>query len=205
MKKVLLIAIAAALILCGCAAPAQTPAEPTPAQAVESKPEAVPAPEPETEPVPAFDLDAYKSAVDQFRRDVVDCTINLSKLAAYEVAYMNASKKVTGTTESDKTLEYAFEKVDEELGIAASDFDAANDKVRSEYADIITMEIEGKEAEELDTYVRAMYESFSNLYKAVKTTSSSGYDSFVSCIADTISGVSSANDNISLFCGDYGG
>lgn len=200
MKKIMLFAVVLALLLCGCAAPASVPDETTQPQQT-SEPE----PEPAAKAEPAFDLDAYKSAVDHFRRDVVDCTINVSKLAAYEVAHMDASMKVSGSVDSEKTSEYAFSRLDEEHSISADDLSAAYDNIRSEYADLIIVEIEGKEAEELDSYVRSMYENFNDLYKAAQSASPANYDSFVNCVADAMSGVSDANDSIGLFCGEYGG
>lgn len=200
MKRLFLFTLAFALLLCGCAAPAQTTAEPT-----EPQQTAEPEPEPAAKVEPSFDLDAYKSSVDQFRRDVVDCTINVSKLAAYEVAHMDASMKVSGSVDSEKTSEYAFSRLEEDHSISANDLSAAYDNIRSEYADLIIVEIEGKEAEELDSYVRSMYENFNDLYKAAQSASPANYDSFVNCVADAMSGVSDANDSIGLFCGEYGG
>lgn len=195
MKKVLLIAIAAALILCGCAAQTE-PAAPAPDVAPD-EPQVV-------EEAPAFDLAAYKEAVDQFRRDVVDDVISVGNIATYELRYMQSSETVSGKADSESTLNAALKWIEEETGVVLADIEAADKQIRAEYAALITTEIEGKEAEELDAYVRAMYDGYSALYKAATTASPASSGSFALDLRDALVGIQDANGDISLFCGEYG-
>lgn len=193
MKKIVLFALAFALILCGCAAPAQPVDAPD-----ESKQEV----EQTAEPAPAFDLDAYKSAVDQFRKDVLKNTISIGNMAKYEMNYMDAMTEISGSIDSDKAVESAYEWLQSESGVSAADIEAANEIIRKEYANLIVVEIEGKEAQELDTYVRSMYDNYTELYKAATTAQPASFQSFVNRGHEALTGITNADDNISLFCGE---
>lgn len=206
MKKIILIVFVIALIFCACAAPAQTDAEPEAQQQSDAQVQAAETGSeqaPPSEVALAFDLDAYKSAVDQFRRSVMDNSINLGNMAKYEINYMEAITKIRGSIDADETVESAYEWLETESGVSAADIKTANETIRKEYADLIIAEIEGKEAEELDSYVRSMYENYTVLYKAATSASPADAYSFASAAQDALTEISTANDNISLFCGDY--
>ena len=186
MKKVLLFAVVLALLLCACAAPASTADKP----------------EPIAESATAFDLDSYKSAVNQFRIDVLKNTINVGNMAKYEMNFMETMTKISGSIDSDETVEIAYSWLKAESGVTAADVESANETIRKEYADLIAAEIEGKEAEELDSYVHSMYENFNELYKAATTAQPASFESFVTRCHEALTGIATADDNISLFCGE---
>lgn len=192
MKKIILIVFVIALIFCACAAPAQTVVESSEQQATE----------PEQESAPAFDLDSYKSAVDQFRKDVLKNTISIGNMAKYEMNFMETMTKISGSIDSDETVEIAYSWLKAESGATAADVESANEMIREEYAALIGMEIEGKEAEELDSYVHSMYENYNELYKAATTAQPASFESFVTRCHEALTGITTADDNISLFCGE---
>ena len=197
MKKLLIAFLIVAMLMCGCAAK-QT--QPEPQQAAEPEPSS----EQEVEETPAFDLEAYKSAVDQFRRDVMDNTVNVGNIANYESGYISSYKKIDGgTPDAEKVVEAGYKWFEENSGRKVSDIELFNDSIRSQYAELIITEIEGKEAEELDSYVRAMYDAYSTLYTTATTASPISYESFVLTARDALNAVQEANSNISLFCGEY--
>ena len=204
MKRLILSLLALALIFCACAAPAQTVAEPSDQpQVAAQEPAAEAGSETEPEPAPTFDLEAYKSAVDQFRRDVMDNTLYVGNIVSHEANYMKIMINISGRADSESTLETVQEWFEENADVTLDDVDAAHKKIKEEYASLIITEIEGKEAEELDAYVRTMYEGYSDLYQYSKTALPANYSSFAKASDESLSKILSANRDISLFCGDY--
>lgn len=197
MKKLLIAFLIVAMLMCGCAAK-QT--QPEPQQAAEPEPSS----EPEVEEAPAFDLEAYKSSVDQFRRDVMDNTVNVGNIANYESGYISSYQKIGGgSPEAEKVVDAGYKWFEKNSGRKVSDIELFNNSIRTQYAELIITEIKGKEAEELDSYVRAMYDGYNTLYTMATTGSPTSYDSYVLTANDALNAVQDANSNISLFCGDY--
>lgn len=202
MKRLFLFTLIIVLMFCGCAAPAPA-AEPEAPQPTESEPQTA-EPEPVAETAPAFDLDAYKSAVDQFRRDVMDNGTNLSNVANYEANYIKNLTNIRGSADSESTLESAQKWFEEKSESTFSDIETAHAKIKEEYAALIITETDGKEAEELDSYVRSMYEGYTDLYKAATTASPTSFDLFADIVNNAVKNIQDSNSNIGLFCGEYG-
>lgn len=200
MKRVLMFTLALALILCGCASVAPAPAPEQEAPATQPTAE----PEPEAAPEPVFDLDAYKSAVDQFRRDVMDNGTNLCNIANYEASYIKNLTNIRGSADSESTLESAQKWFEEKSESTFSDIETAHARIKEEYAALIITEIDGKEAEELDSYVRSMYEGYNDLYTAATTASPTSFDLFADIVNTAVKMIQDSNSNIGLFCGEYG-
>lgn len=148
---------------------------------------------PETETATAFDLEAYKSDVQEFRTSVMDNSLLLYNVGSYEVNYL----KALGTT-SDSTADKGFEWLSKQTDATRESVDDAHQSIRDEYAELILVNIEGKEAEELDGYVRSMYEGYSALYDCVTSNSltssqlTSEVNAAIACIED-------ADANMGLF------
>lgn len=197
MKKLLIAFLVMAVLMCGCAAK-QT--QPEPQQTLEPETAA----EPEAEEAPAFNLETYKSAVNQFRRDVMDNTVNVGNIVNYESGYISSYQKIDGgSPKAEKVVEAGYKWFEEKSGRKLSDIDLFNDSIRTQYAELIITEIEGKEAEELDSYVRTMYDGYNTLYTMATTGTPTSYESFVLAANDALTSVNDANSNISLFCGEY--
>jgi hypothetical protein len=195
MKRAMIFTLVLCVILCGCATSTQ-PAAPA-SNIVPEKPSVM-------EEAPPFDLAAYKESVDQFRRDVMDNSLYVGNIVRYEADYMKELTNIRGSADAESTLESAREWFEKNAGATLSDVEAAHEKIKEEYASLIIAEIEGKEAEELDTYIRAIYEGYSDLYQYARTASPTNYLSFTNDSNKSISKILDANRDISLFCGDYG-
>ena len=147
--------------------------------------------QPETEP--SFDLDAYKEEVGQFRSHVMENSLLLYNVGNYEVNYL----KALGST-SDSTVEKGFDWLSSKTDSTRESVDAAHQVIRDEYAALILFEVEGKEAEALDGYVRSMYEGYAALYDCV-TSNSFTSSQLTSKINDAIGLINGADSDMGLF------
>lgn len=140
-----------------------------------------------------FDLTGYEEAVGQFRAHVMDNSLLLYNVGNYEVNYL----KALGTT-SDKTADNGFEWLSKQTDATRESVDAAHQIIRDEYAELILVEVDGKEAEALDGYVHSMYEGYAALYDCV-TSNSLNASQLTTKINDAIGLINGANDDIGLF------
>jgi len=190
MKKHLLLFVVLMLVIfsaCSAEQPAQT-SEPAP----ETQQSGIAEPE-VAEPEPEFDLDAYKGAVSQFRKDVMDNSLPLYNVGKYEVNYL----KILGGT-SENTVDNGFEWLAKNADATRESVDAAHQTIRDEYAGLILVEVDGKEAETLDEYVRNMYEGYSALYDCV-TSNSFTSSELTDKINNAVALVNGADSDMGLF------
>lgn len=188
MKKYMLLFVVLMLVIfsaCSAEQPAQT-SEPAP----ETQQSGIAEPEVAE---PEFDLDAYKGAVSQFRKDVMDNSLPLYNVGKYEVNYL----KILGGT-SENTVDNGFEWLAKNADATRESVDAAHQTIRDEYASLILVEVDGKEAETLDEYVRNMYEGYSALYDCV-TSNSFTSSELTDKINNAVALVNGADSDMGLF------
>lgn len=153
-----------------------------------------------TETDAPFDLDGYEEAVGQFRTHVMDNSLLLYNVGNYEINYLNALQSISGST-SNETAEKGFEWLSKQTDATRETVDAAHQTIRDEYAELILVEVDGKEAEALDGYVHSMYEGYAALYDCV-TSNSLNASQLTTKINDAIGLINGANDDIGLFIGE---
>lgn len=177
------------LSLAACNAGSATGPGETPQQETEQ--------EPENEIV--FDLDNYKSLVSDCRARINTAGLMLGNAGQYEVNYWKTYSSFSGNSPaSDEIAELAFEWLAEQTDENRETVDATYNEIREKYKEIILIELEGKEAEEIDSEFREMYNAYIDLYSLVTlpTGTLSGFSrSLSACLSDILS----ADEALSLF------
>lgn len=153
---------------------------------------------PPTETEQPFNLDAYKESVGQFRTHVMDNSLLLYNVGKYEINYLDALKSISGNSTSNDTSDKGFNWLKENADADRDSVDANHQKIREEYAALILVEVSGKEAELLYSYVANMYEGYSSLYDCVTSNSLSAAQ-LTSKINGAIDLINGADSDISLF------
>lgn len=146
----------------------------------------------EAEPA-AFDLEAYKAAVNESRALINEAVNDLGNISNYQINY----GKITGTMD-ESAAESAFKWFEEQGGGTRETVDADYDTIREQYKAIAVIDVEGNEAAEIrDAYV-AMYENYINVYKMVTSPSGKVAD-FGNNVVENLKAVLAAEDTLSLF------
>lgn len=156
--------------------------------------------EPTQSIAPAFDLDEYKELVSKCRADMNEASIFLSNTGQYEFNYWKAYDSVGGGT-PEGIVDSAFEWLSEKSEATRETVDADYESIRKQYKEIILIEIEGREAEEIDASFRSMYDAYSSMYNLV-TSPSGGASGFGNSLSDHMKSFMEADEDLSLFLGD---
>ena len=153
--------------------------------------------EPTKEP---FDLDAYKALAVAFCTTVEENAVDLGKIARRQNNYWEALDALGGFVTTEKILENSSEWFFEETGLSFSDLEAKYEEHSSLYRDIIMTEIEGKEAEEIESLIRIFFDAYTDLYTLVMSPSGSRED-FVDRYNEIIESFRSAQNELAIFLG----
>lgn len=145
---------------------------------------------------PAFDLDEYKTLVSECRAAINEASIYVSNTGKYEFNYWKAYDSVGGDTPDDSMVDSAFEWLSEKSDATRETVDADYDDIRQQYKNIILIEINGREAEEIDTVFRSMYEAYSSMYNLV-TSPSGPLSKFGTSLDDCIAAIVEADESLS--------
>lgn len=141
-----------------------------------------------------FDLTEYKALVKEYKDSLYSETILICNMAKYERAYWEAIDKISGSnTDFDSLLESSYDWLLENVDTSKEMLTTNYDDISNSYIEIITTEISGPEAEEIEEYVKSLYSSFDLLYK-MTTEPSGDIDSFVSDYNDYASSINSDSD-----------
>ncbi len=180
-RKCRLMATALALVmLCAC----------SPSQVATTPP-------PELSPSPAsFDLDAYKASVKTCSDEINEATIILYNMAKYENNYWQTLGEL-----SDSMVGSAFDWIAENSEETEDSINATYDSIRAQYKEIVLVEVEGKEAEEIEAAFKGLYDSYVDMYDIVTSPSGSIGD-FVDAINENVRNSKDCSDELSLFLGD---
>lgn len=152
-----------------------------------------PSNEPTSEQVISFDLDDYKAAVSECRQNIADNSLYLSNVGNYEFNFVKALGSI-----SDDTTGRAFEWLAEKSDATKESVDAVDVIIREQYKAIIATEIEGKEAEEIEEAVRALYDAYSSLYSLVVDPTGTVSD-FGKNLQNCISSITDSDDALMLW------
>lgn len=141
----------------------------------------------------AFDLEEYKALVSACRTDINAASIIVANVGSYENNYWKNLGKL-----SDTMVESAFEWLAKNSDETQETVDTAHEDIRQQYKNIILIELDGKEAEEIDSAFREMYDAYSSMYSLVISPSGSRED-FAKNLSDYIGAISDSNEDLSLF------
>lgn len=142
----------------------------------------------------SFDLTAYKEDASNFRVATYNASVILANMGNYENNYWKALGSL-----SDNMVDKAFDWLSENSDETKETVEANCESIRAAYKELILTDFgNDKEAAEIDTAVRALYNGYSELYDTILNPSGSrGY--FASNVSDLISEIQSANDDLLLF------
>lgn len=198
MKKLVFAALAIAIVLalCSCKSNVSVAKErqyvPTSqAEGDQTQNASTPAEIVDTE---SFDLTAYKEDASNFRVATYNASVILANIGNYENNYWKALGSL-----SDNMVDKAFDWLSENSDETKETVEANCESIRAAYKELILTDFgNDKEAAEIDTAVRALYNGYSELYDTILNPSGSrGY--FASNVSDLISEIQSANDDLLLF------
>lgn len=198
MKKLVFAALAIAIVLalCSCKSNVSVAKErqyvPTSqAEGDQTQNASTPAEIVDTE---SFDLTAYKEDASNFRVATYNASVILANMGNYENNYWKALGSL-----SDNMVDKAFDWLSENSDETKETVEANCESIRAAYKELILTDFgNDKEAAEIDTAVRALYNGYSELYDTILNPSGSrGY--FASNVSDLISEIQSANDDLLLF------
>lgn len=195
MKRKLLSLILAALMVLAFTGCGSTTAsvEGTPTPEVET----TPTPEPTPTDIP-FDLDAYKALVNACRADINSAHIFVGNVGNYENKYWTSLSNFGGRLDIEKMVDGAFEWLAENSDESRETVDAAYESIRQQYKAIILTEIDGNEAEEIDSAFRNMYDAYSSMYSLVILPSGSR-SSFATNLVDYMNIILDSDEDLALF------
>lgn len=146
-----------------------------------------------------FDLEEYKAAVSECRDAINEAGIVVANVGSYEINYYNLLSSVSSDTPDFEALvESAFEWLTENTDASRETVDETYNSIRQQYKDIILTEIEGREAEEIDSAFRELYDAYESMYSLVTNPSGSASD-FATNIEDYMNAMVSSDESISLF------
>lgn len=135
---------------------------------------------------PAFDLAAYKSAINNCTEEMYDSALLLYNTATYEVNFWESLEKVGGTITAEKVAASAWEWLAENSDSNKEAIDTQYNNIITLYKDIISTEISGAEASEIKNifsdYVDA-YIKFYNIVCSPAGVRSDFIDTCNSCIS----------------------
>lgn len=171
-KSILLITVLLALFLTGCGDPSQPDSSPSST---------------------AFDLDVYKSLVSDCREEINAASLILANTGAYENNYW---KTLGGL--SDDMVDRAFTWLSENSAETRETVDSAYNDIRAAYKEIVLNELEGTEAEEIDSAFRGLYDAYCEMYSLV-TQPSGSRENFAQSLSKLIDDIGDYDENLSLF------
>lgn len=160
--------------------------------------EATAMPEKEPEPEIGFDLNEYKELVSDCRTKINDACLFVANIGSYEFQYWKNYNAISGRGMPDNMVDSAFEWLAEEADVTRDAVDDDYNNIRQQYKDIILIEIEGREAEEIDAAFRSMYDAYNSMYSQV-TSPSTSLSGFGTTIAENIAAIEDADESLSLF------
>lgn len=173
MKKTTFLAtIVLVLFLAGCGSPSQSNASPSST---------------------AFDLDTYKALVSSCREEINAASLILANTGSYENTYWKALGSL-----SDDMVDRAFAWLAENSEETRETVDSTYNDIRAAYKEIILNEIEGKEAEEIDSAFRGLYDAYCEMYSLV-TQPSGSRESFAQSLSKLIDDIGDYDESLSLF------
>lgn len=184
MKKLVVLALSAALAvsICSCGNSSSTGESPSAPQESEA---------------PAFNLSEYKEAAAAFQSETYQACIILGNVGNYEFTYWEALGRF-----DDNMVDRAFQWLSENSEETQETVAAKNEEIRSSYKELILTDFgDDTEAAETDNGIRALYDGYSALYNSV-TQPSGSYSTFASNLYELLNEIESANDNLLLFLPD---
>ena len=172
MKKALVSILVFALILslcaCGGAPGADTPT-PLPSESSAPSPAESLPPVQEPEPEPEFDLDAYKSSVAECKDAMFEAAAIYSKMLTFMCNFEKASKTIGNKPDKEKVVENTFEWILTVDSSYTEDFlNDQHDEVLKQYKSVLITEIEGKEAEEIESSIKSMYDAYTSMWTTLQ-------------------------------------
>lgn len=153
--------------------------------------------EPSQTPDPVFDLNEYKGLVSECRASINEATLYVCNTGNYELNYWKTAKSFSGN-KPDNLVDAAFEWLAENSEETRDTVEADYNSIRQQYKSIILIEIEGKEAEEIDAAFRDMYDAYCSVYNLVVSPSGS-LSEFGNNLVDYATAIMDADEGLSLF------
>ena len=148
-----------------------------------------------------FDLDGYKALVSDCRTAIRNAGSVVAMMGVYEYYYWEA-RETTGGDDmtSSSIVDAAYEWLRESTDETRETVAAAYESIRRQYGDITLIEIEGREAEEIDAAFRKQYMAYSLLYSLAATPAGCRI-SFLTMIDDYNTTITQCDNALGLLLG----
>lgn len=148
-----------------------------------------------------FDLDAYKALVSDCCMAIRDAGGVMAMMGVYEYYYWEAHETAGGGDPTSASIvDAAYEWLHENTDETRETVEAAYESICMQYKDITLIEVEGREAEEIDTVFRKQYMAYSLLYSLAATPAGCRI-SFLTMIDDYNTTITRCDDTLSLLLG----
>jgi hypothetical protein len=127
--------------------------------------------------------------------------ILVANVCVYENNYWENYQNIAGSNAApDNLAEKGYAWLEEKSEYTKDDIDNTNDEIENMYKELILVEFDGKEAAELDSAVRDMYQGYVKLYDLSNSSASkNGLSTFKSTYNDAFDLFSTAKNTMSLF------
>ncbi len=132
-----------------------------------------------------FNLEEYKTLIVSCQLDMEESFINIGNMANYEINFMTVSDNIGYNTGPSELAESAKEWLYEESGISTEDLEIQYNNICTKYKEILAIEVEGQEAEKIQSTFFELYENFNDLHFAVMQPSATTND-FASAALDNM-------------------
>lgn len=150
-----------------------------------------------------FDPDAYKALVADCRMAIRDAGNVMAMMGFYEYYYWEAHETIVeNNITSNSIVDAAYEWLRENTGETRENVEAAYESICLQYKDIALIEIEGREAEEINTALRKLYMAYSLLYSLAATPAGCRI-SFLTMIDDYNTTITQCDDALTLLLDNF--
>lgn len=146
-----------------------------------------------------FDISEYKKIVSEYNDLVSNNMLALYNMGKYEYNYWDNLENLGGSPDFSELTSKAYEWIAEnsENEHTESSITSTHDEICSKYASIITTATEGPEAEEIETLVKDIYDSYTSIYKLI-TSPSGDINSFAESYNTILQSLQKDTETLSL-------
>lgn len=114
-----------------------------------------------------FDIEEYRVTISGAKDELEEWFIPLGNMAKYQASYIKTMGNLGGDAEPEKMFEGAVKWLETESDYLFTDISTGFDSATKKYKEILSIQVEGNEAEKLQEQYYIMYEAFSELYFTV--------------------------------------
>ena len=146
----------------------------------------------------SFDIELYKKSVGILNDSIMETSILVSNMAQYENNYWSNLEKIGGTIDYKELVDKAYNWLEKKSDTKKEDIEKSYSNICNKFKEVSLQEVSGKEAEELQSSSKELFQAFDSLYD-LATNPTGDNSSFVSNYNKYIETIKSTNNNISVY------